>query len=303
METKKMLFIYNPEAGKGRIKASLFEIIDIFTKGGYLTSAYPTQDRGDCTNMIHEFASSYDVAVVSGGDGTLSEAVTGMLSLPRDERVPLGYIPSGTVNDFASGNSIPKSMTEAAHAIVDGKMINYDIGDLNGNKFVYVAGFGAFTDVSYDTPQFTKNIFGNAAYLFEGLKRLPSIESTKVDIKTDGGLEFHEDVYICLILNSIRVAGLEFGNFYDIDTSDGLFEIALIPKTDNLLELAAIVGGILNGEPKSDGVKLIGTSSAEITTEKPVRWTLDGDFGGETDHVTFKVDHNAINFIMQNGGK
>ena len=303
METKKMLFIYNPEAGKGRIKASLFEIIDIFTKGGYLTSAYPTQERGDCTRMINEFASSYDIVVVSGGDGTLSEAVTGMLSLSRDKRVPLGYIPSGTVNDFASGNSIPKSMTEAAHAIVDGKLINYDIGELNGNNFVYVAGFGAFTDVSYDTPQFTKNIFGNAAYLFEGLKRLPSIESTMVSIKTDDGTELHEDVYICLIMNSISVAGLEFGDFYDINTSDGLFEIALIPKTDNLLDLAAIIGNILNGELKHDGIKLIPASGAEITTEPPVRWTLDGDFGGETDHVTFKVDHNAINFIMQNGGR
>ena len=302
METKTMLFIYNPEAGKGRIKTSLFEIIDIFTKGGYLTTAYPTQDRGDCTRLIHELGSSYELVVVSGGDGTLSEAVTGMLSLPRDKRVPLGYIPSGTVNDFASGNSIPKSQVEAAHAIVNGKLINYDIGDLNGNSFVYVAGFGAFTDVSYDTPQVTKNIFGNAAYLFEGLKRLPSIESIVVDIKTAEGLELHEEVYICLLMNSISVAGLEFGDFYDIDTNDGKFEIALIPKTDNLLELAGIIGNIMNGELKHEGIKLIAASGAEIKTKKPVRWTLDGDFGGKTDHAVFKVDHNAIKFVMQNGG-
>lgn len=295
---KKLLFIYNPRSGKGRIKNHLFDIIDIFAKASYDITVHPTQSEKDCSKTVAQQASLYELVVVSGGDGTLNEAVSGMLELDKEERVPIGYIPAGTMNDFASGNNIPKLMTEAAAAIVNGKRISYDIGSFNGNKFVYVAAFGAFTEVSYGTPQATKNILGPAAYFMEGLKRLPRIEGVDVRITTGGGQVIEEEALLFLIMNSTSIAGFEFGEFYHVNTNDGLFEIVVIPKSTNLLDFAAVVSEIKNGERNSGGVHVITTDKAVIEIEKPVSWTLDGEYGGETERVEFEVLPNAVEFIV-----
>lgn len=296
---KKLLFIFNPRSGKGRIRLSLFDIIDIFTKAGYDVTAYPTQEAEDCSRKTAECAENYDLLVVSGGDGTVNEAVTGMLALPKEKRIPIGYIPAGTMNDFASSNDIPKSMLDAARAAVSGRSVKYDIGKFNGSNFIYVAAFGAFTDVSYDTPQTSKNIFGPIAYLWEGIKRLPKIEGIDVRITTAEGQTIEEEVLLCLIMNSTSVAGFEFGEFYDVDTNDGKFEIVIIPKSSNIMDIAAVISEIKNGERDAGGVHVITTSGASVELEKPVRWTLDGEFGGETDRVEFEVVADAVSFCLK----
>ncbi|MDD6762640.1 MAG: YegS/Rv2252/BmrU family lipid kinase [Clostridiales bacterium] len=298
---KKLLFVFNPHSGKGKIRNTLFDIVDIFTKADYEVTIHPTQEKNDCADKIRQRGEAFDLVVVSGGDGTLNEAVRGMLSMDKDKRLPIGYIPAGTMNDFAAGNGIPKATKVAAEAIVRGETVKYDIGIFNECAFIYVAAFGAFTDVSYDTPQAKKNIFGSAAYLIEGIKRIPQIEGINVRIKTIEGEELEEEVLWCFIMNSSSVAGIEIGDFYQIDTNDGVFELVLIPKSPNIIDYAAVISDIKNGKRDADGVRVISTRGAEIITEKPVRWTLDGEYGGETDAVSFSVAHDAVEFILNKG--
>lgn len=295
---KKLLFVFNPRSGKGHIKLHLLDIIDIFTKSGWSVTVHPTQEQGDCTETIKRSAQEYKLVVVSGGDGTLNEAVSGMISLPKEKRIPIGYIPSGTMNDFASGNGISKTMTDAATEIMDGRAIDYDIGVMNGQSFIYVAAFGAFTAVSYDTPQLTKSLFGSAAYVLEGIRRLPTVTGINMTIKTAEGDTYEQEVYLCLIMNSTSVAGFEVGEFYDVDTNDGLFEIVLIPKTDTLLDVASVITSIKNGETDKSGMHVIATRGARIKTDGKVSWTLDGEFGGDSAEVDFKVLHSAVKFIV-----
>ncbi|MCH5211973.1 MAG: YegS/Rv2252/BmrU family lipid kinase [Oscillospiraceae bacterium] len=298
--SKKILFIFNPHSGKGRIKTFLFDIVDIFTKADFEVTVYPTQNPGDCTERVSRLDDDFDIIAVSGGDGTLKEAVSGMVTLSPEKRRPIGYIPSGTMNDFASGNGIPKVMTDAAEAIISGRKVRYDIGSFNSNSFIYVAAFGAFTDVPYDTPQYVKTLFGPVAYFLEGIKRLPKLKGIHVKIDTYEGETVEEDVLICLIMNSTRVAGFEISEFYDdIDTDDGIFEIVLIPKTDNILDVASVITNIKNGERDKDGTRVISTKGARITTDEPARWTLDGEFGGEETTVDFEVVHDAVEFIIK----
>ena len=300
---KKMLFIYNPKSGKGKIKASLADIIDIFTKGGYYVTSYPTQAKGDCIEKVLESVGDFDVVVVSGGDGTLNECVRGMVMVEPGKRVPIGYIPAGTMNDFAASHGISRDMITAAKNIVNGRTIKYDIGELNGHTFIYVAAFGAFTEVSYDTPQLQKNLFGSVAYLVEGIKSIPKIEGVNVRVRSDDGVYAEENVLICLVMNSTRVGGFKFGDYYDVDVSDGLFEIVIIPKSNNIANLSTVITNIMNGKRNSDGVHVISTASADIEIEKPVKWTIDGEFGGEFDKVDIKVIHNAVEFIVEDKDK
>ena len=97
---KKALFIYNPNAGKGLLKPKLSDIIDIIVKAGYEVVVYPTQKYKDAYYKVKTFTEEYDRVICSGGDGTLDEVVTGMMK--REKKIPVGYIPTGTTNDFAS---------------------------------------------------------------------------------------------------------------------------------------------------------------------------------------------------------
>ena len=175
MDGKKLYFLFNPTSGKGRIREHLLEIVDIFTKAGYEVTVHPTQAQGDAQRLTEELADEYDLIVCSGGDGTLDEVVTGLIR--RDSLTPVGYIPAGSTNDFAQSLQIPSNMVKAAETVVNGRAFPCDVGAFNDDTFIYVAAFGLFTDVSYQTNQRLKNIFGHAAYVMEGAKRLYDIPS------------------------------------------------------------------------------------------------------------------------------
>ena len=210
-QMKKMLFVFNPHAGKGLIKANLCDIINMFTAGGYEVLAYATQAAMDGYEKIVADGKNYDTIVVSGGDGTLSEAVSAIMKLRESDpelMIPLGYIPAGSTNDFANSLGISRRMISAAAAILRGRYYNCDIGQFNDKYFVYVAGFGAFTDVSYMTPQDMKNKLGHAAYIVEALKALPKITGQTVTVEHDG-VKFTDNFIVGLVSNSRSIAGMK----------------------------------------------------------------------------------------------
>ena len=172
---KKLLFIFNPFSGKGQIKSKLLAIVDQFVKHGYEVTIHPTQKPQDAMEQVEEHAGKYDLVVCSGGDGTLDEVVSGMMR--RRQKIPIGYVPSGSTNDFACSLQLPKSMEEAAKLAVSGVPFSCDVGKFNGSYFVYIAAFGLFTDVSYATSQERKNRIGHFAYIIEGIKRVSAVQS------------------------------------------------------------------------------------------------------------------------------
>lgn len=297
----KLLFVFNPHSGKGLIKTHLLEIIDIFTHAGYDVTVHPTQGPLDGYRYISEHGNEYYRIVVSGGDGTLNEATRALMTLDENERTPLGYIPSGTTNDFASTLNIPKSMPEAARIAANGKPFKCDAGSFNGTIFNYVAAFGAFTDVSYDTPQETKNIIGHAAYVWEGIKRLPMLSPYKVNIKYDGG-EIEEEVSLCLIMNATSIGGvLSTEKLTHVDLHDGLFEMLVFRQPTNPFELQQALGGIMMGISDGEGYTVVKSSRFEITSKELLKWTLDGEYGGETLHTVIEVQPSAVTYILDEG--
>ena len=195
---KKALFIYNPNAGKELLKPKLSDILDIIVKAGYEVVVYPTQSYKDAYRKVVSFTEKYDRVICSGGDGTLDEVVTGMME--RTEKVPIGYIPTGTTNDFANSLHIPKDLLQAADTAVSGAEFGCDIGKFNDDVFVYIAAFGLFTDVSYQTKQEMKNILGHLAYLLEGMTRLFDIPSYKIKV-SHVGEEFEVEFILGMVSN------------------------------------------------------------------------------------------------------
>jgi YegS/Rv2252/BmrU family lipid kinase len=297
---KKLLFIFNPHSGKAQIKNFLFDILDIFTKSGYDVTARPTQQRLDAYNYIKTYGSEYDRIVVSGGDGTLNEAVKGLMTFDIDKRRSLGYIPAGTTNDFAATLGIPKNMTDAAEIAVNGSEFKCDIGRFNNVTFNYVAAFGAFTDVPYDTPQPSKNALGQFAYILEGMKRLPSLPSYRVKIKYDGG-EIDEEIFLCIILNATSVGGIHSaGRLLNVNLNDGLFEMLVFRQPTNLIDFQAILTGLMKGEDSCDGYTIIKSSRFEFSSQDNIKWTLDGEYGGDPTEAVIEVLPSAMTFLVSN---
>lgn len=296
MERKKLLFVFNPYSGKGQIKNKLLGIVDQFVKSGYEVTIYPTQAPQDAMELVKERAGEYELVVCSGGDGTLDETVTGMMK--REHKIPIGYIPAGSTNDFASSLNIPKDMEQAARIAVEGRPFACDMGSFNGDFFVYIAAFGLFTDVSYATSQDLKNRIGHAAYILEGLKRLPSIQSYHLQVSYED--EIIEDEFIYgMITNSTSAGGFKNITGKNVELDDGLFEVTLIRMPKNPIELNEIIRSLTNLIDDTDSIYTFKAERLFIKSLEEIPWTLDGEYGGTHSEVEIQNERQAVQIMVE----
>ena len=300
MADKKLLFVFNPKSGMGLIKNNLLDIVDVMVKAGYEPTVYPTQARGDATRKVREDGAKYDRIVCSGGDGTLDEVVTGMRE--ADLYTPLGYIPAGSTNDFARTLGIPNDMVKAAEIAVGENIFPCDVGQFNDDTFIYIAGFGIFTEISYETPQELKNIFGHAAYILSAARSLAAIPNYLMQVEANG--EVFEGRFIYgMITNSISVAGFKGLTGKDVKLDDGEFEVTLVKSPTNPLQLTEIIEYLTGIIPTTDMVYSFKTSNIQIRSRSSISWTMDGENGGEHWSVTIKNHHRKLNILTKEGNK
>ena len=275
----RLLFIYNPTSGTGQVKNALAQVLDVFTKAGWITTSYPTQCKGDAARTARELGGQFDRIVCAGGDGTLSEVVSGLSEV--QDPPPLGYIPFGSTNDCAATLRLPRKPREAALvAAGTGVTVPIDVGVLNGRPFIYVAAFGAFTKVAYETPQELKNTFGHLAYIFAGIASLPTISPYRIRVEHDGqGLE--DDFYFGMVSNSQSIGGIRPPTANWVVLDDGLFEVTLVKKPLSLADLTDGLQALANpGAVRSGALLQFQASRVTFTCDQPIPWTADGEFGG-----------------------
>lgn len=293
MNTPKMLFVYNPHAGKETIRGHLLDLIDVFTKAGYEVTAYPTQFQGDGEIRVRDRSDDYDIVVCSGGDGTLDEVVSGMMRSAK--KVPIGYVPAGSTNDFAMSLGIPSHMPKAAKVVVEGQNFACDVGAMNDKFFVYCAAFGIFTDISYTTDQTLKNRLGHAAYLLQSVKEIQDIRSYHVCVTYGNGIVLEDDFIYGMVTNSIQVGGIQKITGRNVRLDDGEFEVTLVKRPTNPIELTNLVAAMLGNE-KIESNKLFNFKASHLTIDSvnPITYTRDGEYGGEHTHVEIRNEQRAM---------
>lgn len=295
-----MLFVFNPKAGKGKIKTHLLDIVDIFSSHDYEIIIRSTQAPRDAYEKAKEYANSVDMIVCSGGDGTLDEVVTGIME--AESSVPIGYIPAGSTNDFANSLFMPKNMTKVAEMIMEEELYHCDIGRFNQKTFAYVAAFGLFTDASYETDQDLKNVLGHVAYVLEGVKRLFDIKSYHMKVTSDE-VQAEDDFIVGMITNSRSVGGFKNLTGKNVDMNDGLFEVTLIAHPKNPLQLQEIITALVMAEDNTDLIYSFKTKKLTIESDEEVPWTLDGEFGGDHSYVDIENRHKALNLYLKSTKK
>ncbi len=296
MPDNKLMLLVNPQAGKGGARAALGDVLGVFCDSGWVPTVYMTRKRGDAPVLAHAYAKGYDRIVCIGGDGTLSETVAGLVTL--SDAPPLGYIPMGTANDVATTLGLKRDPIEAAKVIVRGEPHPMDVGCMNGERFfTYIAAFGAFTDVSYETRQESKQALGLLAYLLEGLAALPTIAPTHARVILDDGEE-EGDYVFCGVTNSTSVAGMVRLDESIVNLSDGLFEVILVKNPENIGYLGGIVLDVLGKKYQDPHVKVLHSRTVRILCEEPVKFTRDGEAGGLHGEVMLENLKHAIQIVL-----
>ena len=293
---KKVLFIVNPKSGKGSIRSKLLDIVDIFVKAGFDLTLYISQSAGDARAKAKEVEGRYELVICSGGDGTLDEVISGMMEC--EKRSAIGYIPCGSTNDFAHSLKIPTSMTKAAEHIAAWKEFPCDIGRFNDDYFVYIAAFGLFTDVSYETSQDVKNVLGHLAYILEGMKKLTEIKSYPMKVESEE-MTLEGNFLFGMVTNSTSVGGFRNITGKHVHLDDGVFEVTLIKTPQNILELNEIIQAVIAGKSENNKYFYQFRSKAvKFISDDPVAWTLDGEFGGYHEVVDVKNDKQALSLLI-----
>ena len=291
---KTLLFIYNPAAGKARITNSLGEITTQFQKEDWLVTLYATRAAGDATRIVQELGSQYDRIVCSGGDGTLNEVVSGIIHGGLNQ--PLGYLPAGSTNDFSKTLRLPANFRKSAEIAVTGAPFACDMGQFNGDRvFVYVAAFGVFTSVSYETPQEMKQILGHAAYILRGIRSLSEITSYSMTIEHDGVIEEGNYIY-GMVSNSVSVGGFQGMKTNEVILDDGKFEVLLVRTPTSLAELNAVLAALISKAPNKN-VLSFQAQRVVFHCNDPVAWTLDGEYGGTHTDTTVEILPQAVHMI------
>ncbi len=290
---EKLLFIYNPNSGQRAITEKLSWIIEYLSSKGMFPTIYATQKSGDCREIVEKYGKDFDNILISGGDGTLDEAVSGALKADIDPVI--SYIPTGSTNDFSKTVNISQDLEKATKTAVRGNIKRIDVGKIDDKYFVYVAAFGALSDVSFSTDQDVKNIIGRSAYIVEGIKKLlpiQSIKSYKAEIDFDDEYVKGEFIHF-MATNSISVGGF---NLFDgrAGLTDGLFEVTLVKKPESIADLNKIIQSLTNGE-STDMVIQKQAKNIRVKTEEDVSWSLDGEFGGKTTDCTIEVVGQRVN--------
>ena len=292
---KQLLLVLNPCAGLRRANRFLPEIIRMYWDCGYHCVTYVTAESGDCTRFVAAHAREYERVVCIGGDGTLNETIAGVLQ--ADAGIPVGYIPAGTTNDYASSLGLSQDVLKAAEDAVNGELHALDVGSFNGRYFTYTASCGAFAKASYSTPQSMKNTLGHLAYILEGIKDLPSIRPYHMRVETESSV-IEDDFIFCSISNSTSIGGILKLDSQMVALNDGRFEVMLVRNPVVPMQLSTILHGITN-----DMVYFFSAQRIHISAQQEIEWTLDGERADGGSEVELCNLHSAIRLMIPNASE
>ena len=298
--SKKLLFVVNPKAGRTVIRNDLINIIEIFSNAGYIVEVYPTKSQEATEEYIYSHAEQFSLVVCAGGDGTLDNTVGGIMRVERKikRRIHLGYIPCGSTNDYARSLRMSMNPVQAAKDIIGGEVCHVDVGRMENTFFIYVAAFGAFTDISYSTPQNLKNAFGHAAYVLEASKTLFNLKSYRMKLWFDGEIIEGDFIY-GQVTNSLSVGGFKNIASKDMSFSDGKFETVLIKTPENPIELQRIINSLLIDDLSDEMIVFRKSSRVVVKCKEEVPWTVDGEYGGSYKTTRVSNIRKAVSIVLR----
>ncbi len=302
---KKALLLVNQAAGTGNAKGKVFSVISELAKLSYEVVTFPILPELGLTSeaVISEYRRySFKLVACIGGDGTLNHVINALMQITDEKKIgiPIIYIPSGTTNDYARTLGLSGDVDKLIYGVKNGRVYKLDIGCFNGEYFNYVAAFGAFTNISYETPQNQKNTFGYLAYLLNGIASVPTSLQARYHMTVTHDGETEEGDYIFgAVSNATSVGGFKTQALASASLSDGLFEVVLIKAPDDLQEIGEILLAVKDGNFSSPYIRVFQAEKVIFESTEGVNWTLDGEFGGKIGQAEVTVLPGAVRIYAE----
>lgn len=301
-EMKKVLLLVNASAGITQMAYKTYDVIETLARGGYEVTVYPVLPAEGLISedIIADSDQNFDLIACCGGDGTLHHVINGIMqTYPQGSRPQIGFIPTGSTNDFAKSLGIPSEVGGAAVNLVRGVPFAYDVGSFNEQYFNYVAAFGAFTAITYSTDQNFKNVLGHAAYVLTGISRLQENVTYKCHMKIEAdGVRMEDDYIFGAIYNATSVGGISLRNAMNVRLDDGKFGLILIKAPENLQDVGQIVQALMDPNLDSPYVSSFDVENVKLIPDRSAAWTLDGEAGGAPETVEISVQKKALSILI-----
>lgn len=293
---KKVKLIYNPHSGTKDFPNYLDMFLEKFQGAGYNVDIFRSMEKNDLHKGLENIDETYEKIIIAGGDGSVNEIVNAMMNKNID--IPLGIIPSGTVNDFASFLNIPKRYEKCLDILLQDNINRIDVGEVNDKFFINVCVGGLFSSISHDIDINLKNTFGKLAYYINGLREIPKIKAIPFKIKTSNQT-IDEDLFMFFVLNSKRAGGFQnLAKFASIN--DGMFDFIGV-KTNQLYRLPTLLMNLLDKENfSSKNFIYVQDNYFKIEIDDDKANTYDSNIDGEKGPkfpLEIKLHHNAIQVI------
>ena len=302
---KNAFMIVNPVSGTLKARDSLFTVIDRLTSGGVQPTVRYTRYRGHAGKLAAAAAASgkYDGIICLGGDGTLNEVNCGMIS--AGVSLPVGYIPTGVTNDFASGLGIPldpgEAATDVALSMREGLLLPIDTGRFGDSRtFSYIASYGAFSQSSYGAAQSVKNALGYLAYVLHGIGDFFRIRPIHTVCVADGK-RIEGDFVFGGVCNTYSVGKIVKLDRTLVDMGDGKLEIVLAYKPNDINEFNRLIAAAASSDLGSDRFVFLRASEISFSLPEGTDWSLDGELAPDVPEVKIGVIPRSLELLCSHG--
>ena len=296
MSEERLLFIYNPNAGRGLVKEHLPAILELLSASGYELIVHATLGQKDAAEVAGKYAreSLCSRIICAGGDGTLDEVAGAVLQ--AGSGIPIGYIPAGSTNDLGYSLGLPGDMLKATETALNGSVFPCDIARFNESFFTYTAAFGAFTEVTYDTPQNIKNVLGHTAYILNCLTKLDTLHTYHARVTYDGKT-YEEDYLLGMVASATSVGGIKGVTGEGVELDDGLHELILIKAPGRISKLYGVINDVIMRNLNGKYIRYARVDSVKFEFTDPTPWSLDGEYGGMVSEADISVIKQGIRYI------
>ncbi|WP_454193417.1 diacylglycerol/lipid kinase family protein [Paenibacillus sp. Marseille-Q7038] len=293
MKITKALLIHNDAAGSaaGSLVSSAVAVLAPAIKE---LNIIQTSGPGDGEKICVERGSEVDVVFILGGDGTVHECINGLVQLEHPPVV--GILPGGTCNDFVRSLGMPVDVTQAARMMLEGRIIDIDLGLANGRVFTNFFGVGLITDTSENIDSTLKNSLGKLSYFISTLQTIRSAVPFAFEMEADGKLI--QDEAVMIYIANGRSLGSSALPFAPDALMDGQFDILIIRQT-GLPLLKELLARKPEGEwqPKNDSILYYKARNIKLRTDEEKQADTDGEVYLSTPVQISVLDHK-LNFLV-----
>jgi len=294
-EARRIMLVANPVSGKKTVSTSLADVCRVLFEAGWIPSVFITGKRGDGTEFVKQYGSSFQRIAAMGGDGTMNEVVTGIIEAGLD--IPFAFIPSGTTNDFASTHRIPSDPVEAAKLAAAGEVRRLDACRFNDRYFMFHCACGFFANVVNTTYQDLKNSFGYFAYILDGMANALSLSPKHARFVLDGR-EFEDDFIYGGILSTMSLGGNITSLPEDmVRADDGQFEVMLARAPKDLISFGEVMKEFTAHNFNGEYINLYKMKKCTIDSDEDLAWSLDGEPYSGSSHVEVEVLEKRMQFV------